>query len=71
MNSIMRFQVGDILELKKPHPCGSCFFRVIRVGSEIRIVCNGCGRDLTIDRLKLEKQTKKRTPENDFQGETI
>ncbi len=56
---IIKFNVGDILELKKPHPCGTKEFLVLRVGSEIRIVCRGCGRDMTIDRIKLEKATKR------------
>lgn len=56
---IVGFYPDDILELKKPHPCGSKLFRVLRVGSEVRIVCSGCGRDLTLDRIKLEKAIKK------------
>lgn len=53
--SIIKIQVGDILELKKSHPCGEKRFTVLRVGSEIRIKCIGCGRDMTLDRLKLER----------------
>ena len=56
---IIKFNVGDVLELKKPHPCGNKLFRVLRVGSEMRIVCLSCSRDMNIDRLKLEKATKK------------
>jgi len=56
---IIRFRVDDIIELKKPHPCGSKLFKVMRVGSEMRIICTGCGHDLNIDRIKLEKATKK------------
>ncbi|MBE6684539.1 MAG: DUF951 domain-containing protein [Ruminococcaceae bacterium] len=56
---IIKIQVGDILELKKPHPCGESIFKVLRVGSDVRIVCQNCGRDLTLDRIKLEKAIKK------------
>ena len=63
--SIIRMKVGDILELRKPHPCGDHRFRVMRVGSEIRIVCLGCGRDMTLDRVKLEKATHKHIPVDD------
>ena len=56
---IIKFRVGDIIELKKPHPCGNKLFSVLRVGSEMRIVCRKCGRDMTLDRIKLEKATKK------------
>lgn len=55
----IKFKINDIVELKKAHPCGSKKFRVLRVGSEIRIVCLGCSRDMVIDRIKLEKATKK------------
>ena len=56
---IIKFTVGDVLELKKPHPCGNKLFRILRVGSEMRIVCLNCSRDMNIDRQKLEKATKK------------
>ena len=59
---IIRMRVGDTLELKKPHPCGGKCFRVMRVGSEIRIVCMGCGRDMVLDRVKLEKSIRKLIP---------
>ena len=57
--SIQKYRVNDIIELKKQHPCGSNHFRILRVGSTMRIVCRGCNRDMEIDRLKLEKATKK------------
>ncbi len=56
---IIKFRVGDTIELKKPHPCQNKLFRVLRVGSDIRILCLECGRDMTIERTKLEKATKK------------
>ena len=62
---IIKFNVGDVLELKKPHPCGTKQFKVMRVGSEMRIICLGCSRDMNIDRIKLEKATKKILTEND------
>lgn len=55
---ILRMDVGDVLELKKPHPCGTRLFKVLRIGSDIRIVCLGCEHDMTIDRIKLEKAVK-------------
>ncbi len=59
---IIRMKVGDVLELKKPHPCGVRQFRVMRVGSEVRIVCVGCGRDMVLDRVKLERAIRKLIP---------
>ena len=55
---IVRFMVGDILKLKKKHPCSSDSFRVARVGSDVRIICTVCGRDINIGREKLEKTIK-------------
>ena len=57
--NIPKLSVGDILELKKNHPCGSKCFTVARIGSDIRIICTGCGRDMTVPREKLEKAIKK------------
>ena len=56
---ILKISVGDTLELKKQHPCGGKLFQVLRVGSDVRIVCCGCGRDMTLDRIKLEKAVKR------------
>ena len=57
--NIIKFRVNDIIELKKEHPCGSKQFKILRVGSIMRVVCLGCSRDMDINRLKLEKATKK------------
>ena len=59
MISIPKIAVGDLLEMKKPHPCGNKTFQVLRIGSDGRIQCAGCGRDLTLERIKLEKSIKK------------
>lgn len=56
--TIPKISVGDILLLKKPHPCGTNKMRVVRVGSDIRIICEGCMRDMTLPREKLEKAIK-------------
>ncbi|MBQ9086550.1 MAG: DUF951 domain-containing protein [Clostridia bacterium] len=69
---ILKFKINDLIELKKPHPCGSKIFKILRVGSDIRIVCQGCGRDMVLNRLKLEKATKKiltKSEEGDNHGE--
>ena len=57
--NIVKFNVGDKIEVHKQHPCGSKIFRILRTGSDVRLVCEGCGRDLTLDRLKVEKIIKK------------
>ena len=56
---ILKLQPNSIAELKKPHPCGEKRFRILRVGSICRIVCLGCGRDMDLDRIKLERAIKR------------
>ena len=56
---ILKIKPGDILEMKKPHPCGQRLFKVLRVGSDVRVICLNCSRDMTLDRIKLEKSVKK------------
>ena len=56
---IPKFDIGDTVELKKPHPCGSNSMKIARVGSDIRVICTGCGRDMTLPREKLEKAVRK------------
>lgn len=58
MPGIVRFSAGDTLVLKKPHPCGGRLFAVLRGGTDVRILCKNCGRDVTVPRLKLEKNIK-------------
>lgn len=61
---IIKFQRDDMLLMKKKHPCSSDVFKVARVGSDIRIICTGCGKDLTLPREKLEKMIKKVLPKD-------
>ena len=56
---ILKLYVNDIIEMKKPHPCGSSQFKILRVGSDVRVLCLGCSRDMTLERVKLEKSIKK------------
>ncbi len=55
----MDVRVGDILRMKKPHPCGCTEFEVLRSGMDFRIKCRKCGREVMIPRLKCEKNIKK------------
>ena len=56
---IIRLSVNDVIEMKKSHPCGSRTFEILRVGSDVRIKCLGCGHDMTLGREKLEKAIRK------------
>ena len=60
----LKFNVGDILLMKKKHPCSSDLFKVARLGSDVRIICQGCGRDLTLQRDSLEKMIKRVQPKD-------
>ena len=63
-SSIPQIRVGDTVTLRKKHPCGADSFRVMRTGSDVRIVCLGCGHDMTMPREKLERAVKKIKSEN-------
>lgn len=56
---IPTIQTNDVLYLKKKHPCGSNSFLVLRVGTDIRIECQGCKKDMTLPRIKIEKIMKR------------
>ena len=51
-------RVGDVLEMKKAHPCGSKFWQVLRVGMDFRLRCQGCGHELMLPRSKAEKNVR-------------
>lgn len=53
------FNLGDIVEMKKQHPCGSKEFEVIRLGADIKIKCTGCERIIMLPRSKFQKDAKK------------
>lgn len=55
----MDVRVGDVLEMKKQHPCGCKSFLVLRSGMDFRIRCIGCGREVMVPRAKAEKNIKK------------
>jgi hypothetical protein len=54
-----QFALGDIVQMKKPHPCGTNAWKVIRMGADIRIKCTGCEHSVMIPRLEFERKMKK------------
>ena len=52
------YAVGDIIKMKKKHPCGSFEWEVLRVGADFRLKCVGCGHQIMIARKLVEKNTK-------------
>ena len=54
----MDYQLGDIIKLKKEHPCGSREWEVLRVGMDFRLKCLGCGHQVMMPRKQVEKSSK-------------
>lgn len=54
----MDIQVGNIVKMKKAHPCGSLEWQVLRTGADFRLKCMGCGHQIMIARTQLEKNVK-------------
>ncbi|HKM22674.1 MAG TPA: DUF951 domain-containing protein [Lachnospiraceae bacterium] len=54
----MEYQIGDIVKLKKKHPCGSFEWEVLRVGADFRLKCIGCEHQIMVPRKLVEKNTK-------------
>lgn len=59
MNGPMEINVGDVVELKKTHPCGGKTWRVLRVGLDIGLECTTCNRYVLIPRRRFERSVKR------------
>ena len=57
----MDIKVGDILRLKKKHPCGSNTWTVLRIGADFKLKCLGCGHEIMAPRRNIEKNVKEIT----------
>ena len=55
----MDLRIGDIVELKKQHPCGSSQWEIFRIGMDIKLRCRGCGHELMLPRSRVEKSIKR------------
>lgn len=53
------FELGDVVEMKKQHPCGTNEWKIIRMGADVRIKCEGCQHSVMIPRREFEKKMKK------------
>lgn len=58
MSEKIIYEVGDIVKLKKPHPCGSSQWEILRVGADFRLKCQGCGHQIMVARKLVEKNTR-------------
>lgn len=54
----MQYEVGDIVKLKKKHPCGSFEWEIMRVGADFRLKCLGCNHQVMMARKLVEKSIK-------------
>ncbi|KOS61071.1 DUF951 domain-containing protein [Lysinibacillus agricola] len=54
-----KFGLNDIVEMKKQHPCGTNKWKIIRMGADVRIKCEGCQHSVMIPRREFEKKMKK------------
>lgn len=57
----MDIQIGDVVTLKKQHPCGSKDWEVLRVGMDFRLKCMGCGHQVMLQRKQVEKSIRRIT----------
>lgn len=55
----MLLALGDVVQMRKAHPCGSDRWTVIRTGADVKIRCLGCGRIVMLDRPEFEKRVRK------------
>ena len=55
---IEKYEVGDTIRMKKPHPCGSHEWEILRTGADVRLKCIGCGHQIMVPRRLVEKNTK-------------
>lgn len=54
----MEFEIGEIIKMKKPHPCGSHEWKIMRVGMDFRLECVGCKHQIMIARKLVEKNVR-------------
>lgn len=56
----MKFELGEIVQFKKKHPCGSDKWEILRTGMDFRVKCVECGRVIMLSRPKFEKSVKRK-----------
>jgi hypothetical protein len=68
--AITPIELNDTVRLRKPHPCGSYEWQVVRVGADIGLKCLTCGRRVMLTRREFEKRLVTHTPANPSQQDT-
>ena len=54
----MQYEVGDIIKMKKKHPCGSFEWEILRIGADFRLKCTGCEHQIMVPRTMVEKNIR-------------
>ena len=58
MMKFIQFRIGDVVQMKKQHPCGSQEWEILRVGADFRLKCMGCEHQVMLSRRLVEKNTR-------------
>jgi hypothetical protein len=66
---VLELKIGDVLQMKKPHPCGGSLWIVSRLGADIGMNCQECGRYLLLARSQLARRLKQVLPPDELQQE--
>lgn len=53
-----QYKVGDVVQMKKKHPCGNDLWKISRTGMDFGIKCQGCGHFVMLPRVKFQRQVK-------------
>ena len=56
---MLDYNVGTVVLMKKQHPCGNSEFTITRIGADVKIKCNQCGRSIMMPRIEFNKKLKK------------
>ncbi|OGO25370.1 MAG: hypothetical protein A2Y54_08410 [Chloroflexi bacterium RBG_16_51_16] len=67
---LIDLRLNDQLRLRKPHPCGSYEWKVVRLGADIRLECKGCGRRVMLTRRELSRRMKSNLTKHDGEEAT-
>lgn len=70
MEQKWNYEPGDIVKMKKQHPCGSQEWEILRVGADFRLLCRGCGRQVMLERKLVEKNTRMLKKQGNSANET-
>ena len=61
----MEIRIGDVVHLRKKHPCGSYEWEVVRLGADIGVKCRGCNRRVLLERRDFERRVKQLIPQSE------